>query len=230
MARPERVRRGRKSRREAASADGPPTPYHHGALRQALLGAAETILRRDGITGLTLRAAAREAGVSHAAPKNHFGDIKGLQSELAAAGFSRLAAAMQSALARARSPDAAMDAIGRAYVRFARDNPGMFMLMYRGEMLDFGRPALREAASSLFVLLRGTVARRRGEASEGPPSLEQLAGITAAWSMVHGFAMLAIDRRLQPILARVDAPDPESALLEAMLRSVKPGRASTSSD
>src|SRR5262244_1793619 len=56
-------------------------PYHHGSLREAMLRAAETILERHGIGGLTLRAAAREAGVSHSAPKNHFGDVMGLLSD-----------------------------------------------------------------------------------------------------------------------------------------------------
>src|ERR1700757_265317 len=70
-------------------------PYHHGSLREAMLRAAESILERDGIGGLTLRAAAREAGVSHAAPKNHFGDLSGLLSELAAGRFERFAAMMQ---------------------------------------------------------------------------------------------------------------------------------------
>src|SRR5215471_18022333 len=81
------VRAGRKRRAAAAA------PYHHGALREAMLEAAERILERDGIAGLTLRAAAREAGVSHAAPKNHFGDLRGLLSELAAVGFARFGAA-----------------------------------------------------------------------------------------------------------------------------------------
>src|SRR5215472_8531110 len=67
-------------------------PYHHGSLREAMLRAAESILERDGIRGLTLRAAAREAGVSHAAPKNHFGDVMGLLSDLAAVGFARFRA------------------------------------------------------------------------------------------------------------------------------------------
>ena len=60
------------------------TPYHHGDLREALLKAAERVLERDGLAGLTLRAVAREAGVSHAAPTHHFGDLTGLLSELAA--------------------------------------------------------------------------------------------------------------------------------------------------
>src|SRR3981189_2455964 len=62
-------------------------PYHPGALRDALLEAAERVLERDGLQGLTLRAVAREAGVSHAAPTHHFGDLTGLLSELAAIGL-----------------------------------------------------------------------------------------------------------------------------------------------
>ena len=61
-------------RRRRASGD---TPYHHGDLHEALLQAAERVLERDGIAGLTLRAVAREAGVSHAAPTHHFGDLTG---------------------------------------------------------------------------------------------------------------------------------------------------------
>src|SRR5947199_4185621 len=73
------------------------TPYHHGALHDALLEAAERVLERDGLAGLTLRAVAREAGVSHAAPTHHFGDLTGLVSELAAIGFRMFNAAMAAA-------------------------------------------------------------------------------------------------------------------------------------
>src|SRR3954467_7185882 len=76
---------------------GAPPPYHHGALREALLQAAERVLERDGLAGLTLRAVAREAGVSHAAPTHHFGDLTGLVSELAAIGFRQFNAAMVAA-------------------------------------------------------------------------------------------------------------------------------------
>ena len=74
-------------RRAAAKKAAAPKPYHHGALPEALLAAAEAVLVRDGLAGLGLRAIAREAGVSHTAPKHHFGDTTGLLSELAAVGF-----------------------------------------------------------------------------------------------------------------------------------------------
>src|SRR6201997_1261320 len=97
-ARPARTRTGRRS----AAAD---TPYHHGALHDALLKAAERVLERDGLAGLTLRAVAREAGVSHAAPTHHFGDLTGLVSELAAIGFQQFNAAMAAASASSQARD-----------------------------------------------------------------------------------------------------------------------------
>src|SRR5947199_6325390 len=100
--------------------------YHHGDLHDALLRAAETVLERDGVQGLTLRAAAREAGVSHAAPTHHFGDMTGLVSELAAVGFRRFAAALTDAASAGspRSAHARLEAMGIAYVTFARTYPG----------------------------------------------------------------------------------------------------------
>ena len=69
-------------------------PYHHGDLRSAVLAAAEKILETEGVDALTLRAVARMVGVSHTAPKNHFGDLEGLLSELAAVGYRRFGAAL----------------------------------------------------------------------------------------------------------------------------------------
>src|SRR5882724_8324195 len=105
------------ARRRRASGD---TPYHHGDLREALLQAAERVLERDGLAGLTLRAVAREAGVSHAAPTHHFGDLTGLISELAAIGFRQFNDAMVAA--GAASPVLAEKALARAraYVRYAQ--------------------------------------------------------------------------------------------------------------
>src|SRR5436309_9989055 len=91
-----RARRAAKpSARRSSSTEN--TPYHHGALHDALLKAAERVLERDGLGGLTLRAVAREAGVSHAAPTHHFGDLTGLLSELAAIGYRMFNAAMVAA-------------------------------------------------------------------------------------------------------------------------------------
>src|SRR3954464_5676258 len=98
---PKRPGKALAGRKTAAGAEA---PYHHGALRDALLKAAETVLERDGLQGLTLRAVAREAGVSHAAPTHHFGELTGLVSELAAIGFRQFNAAMAAADSSGPSP------------------------------------------------------------------------------------------------------------------------------
>jgi len=204
------------SRRRAAAA-----PYHHGSLREAMLEAAERILERDGIAGLTLRAAAREAGVSHAAPKNHFGDIRGLLSELAAVGFARFGAALVANTREGDTTKARLAAIGHGYVTFAQQNPGLFLLMFRGERLDFRRPALRAAGEAALGVLAGTLGTHGTPVT--PLTLSRAAQITAAWSLVHGFAMLMLDGRLKPLVGRMPDGTDEMNLLAAVLSGATTG-------
>ena len=190
-------------------------PYHHGALREALLAAAESILERDGIEALTLRATAREAGVSHAAPAHHFGDLSGLLSELAACGFVRFRECM-----RAEAEVAGLDmqarvvGLGRGYVRFARASPGLFLLMFRSERLDWSRPTLATAGAEAFTLLT----EQQAEANTKCSNMVSLATTTARWSLVHGLSMLLIDGRLGPVTDKMAYADIEG-LVEATLTS-----------
>jgi AcrR family transcriptional regulator len=200
-------------------------PYHHGALRDALLAASERVLERDGLQGLTLRAVAREAGVSHAAPTHHFGDLTGLLSELAAIGFRRFNAELAAAGAFDGSPTERAIARADRYVAHARAHPGMYLLMFRTEKLDMTRPALQQAADAAFAGLAGSVgARRQEQISEQSLSLDQAAEIVRAWSLIHGFTMLMLDGRLNDILQRLPGTDTEM-LLGAMLKSAVRGPA-----
>jgi AcrR family transcriptional regulator len=196
------------------------TPYHHGTLRDALLEAAERVLERDGLSGLTLRAVAREAGVSHAAPTHHFRDLTGLVSELAAIGFRQFNAAMAAAGAAGTSPMEKAMARAKAYVAYAQAHPGMYGLMFRTERLDMTRPSLHEAASASFAGLAGAIgASRHEQIHEEALSLEQAAAIARAWSLVHGFTMLLLDGRLTDILRRLPKGTDAETLLDAMLKS-----------
>ena len=225
-AKPSPVRAGRKP--GAPRAAGASTRYHHGALRTALLGAAERVLERDGLAGLTLRAVAREAGVSHAAPTHHFGDLTGLVSELAAIGFRQFNEAMSVAGATGASTMEKAAARARAYVAYAQGHPGMYGLMFRTERLDMTRPSLCEAANASFAGLAGAIGDSRQEViSEASLSLEQAADIARAWSLVHGFTMLLLDGRLTDILHRLPEGTGAEALLDAMLKTTvgpPPGR------
>jgi AcrR family transcriptional regulator len=182
-----------------------PARYHHGALREALLSAAETILRRDGLSALSLRAIAREAGVSHGAPAHHFADLSALLSDLAAVGFERLAEQMRTAGDRNAM-------IGRAYVAFAIANPALFTLMFRSERLDGDRASLREARGKAFAVLAG-IGKAPAETGRDAPNPRQLGAMVRAWSLAHGFATLAIDGRLAPLLVLA----PQEAGMELLL-------------
>jgi AcrR family transcriptional regulator len=204
-----------------ANSVGAASPYHHGALHDALLEAAERVLERDGLSGLTLRAVAREAGVSHAAPAHHFGDLTGLVSELAAIGYRQFNAAMIAAVASGAPPQELGLGMARAhaYVGFARAHPGMYGLMFRTERLDMKRPALHEAANAAFAGLAGAVGASRHEhIEEEAPSLDQAAAIVRAWSLLHGFTTLLLDGRLSDILRRIPAGNDAETLLDAMLK------------
>ena len=202
------------------------TPYHHGDLHDALLAAAERVLERDGLPGLTLRAVAREAGVSHAAPTHHFGDLTGLLSELAAIGFRRFNEAMVAAGNTETHPLMKALARAKAYVAYAQARPGMYSLMFRNERIDMTRPSLHEAATASFEGLASAIGAGRNEKLTGEAlealSLDQAAAIARAWSLVHGFTSLLLDGRLKDILHRLPDGTGVEQLLDAMLRSTVP--------
>ena len=195
--------------------------YHHGDLKSAVLAAAEKILERDGLQALTLRAVARVVGVSHTAPKNHFGDLMGLLSELAAVGYLRygaaLAEAVNSASGDARDP---MRAMGRAYVAFARAHPKLFSLMFHGERLDMKRPSLSAALEASRQALRAAIISTAPVKPLKP--VEVAARATASWALVHGFAMLLLDGRLKNTMASLPGVDVDT-FLEAVLDVTRVG-------
>ena len=162
--------------------------YHHGDLRSALIEAGLAVLAEEGDpAALSLREAARRAGVSAMAPYRHFADKDALLAAIATIGFERLAAVLRVADAAA-APLAALRAQGVAYVAFACANPALFRLMFGA-----GAPAkaneLAAAANASFKLLADRVA------SIVPPH-EAVDRTLADWSLVHGLAMLAVDGQL----------------------------------
>ncbi len=165
--------------------------YHHGTLRLALMRAAVEVLAERGPDGFSLRETARRAGVSPAAPAHHFGDARGLLTAIATEAFRDFGDALAAA-DRGEDRAARIRAQGLAYVRFALDNPARFHLMWRKALLDTEDPAYAEAGHRAFLILDGVV---RGEeaARTTPPRDLSLAPSIACWSIVHGFAMLALD-------------------------------------
>lgn len=190
--------------------------YHHGDLKAALLTQSERILETEGLQALTLRAVARAVGVSHAAPNNHFGDLTGLLSELAASGFERFGEALATAMkAAGEQPSQRMTAMGIAYVGFAKAHPGLFSLMFRSERLNADRPALRDAIVKARTALAAAAAAGMPEKPATP--LQRAARAVALWSLVHGFAMLLLDGRLAGTIRALPEGEDAGTLLQEVL-------------
>lgn len=188
-----------------------PRPYHHGDLRRALVEAAFTIVERDGLAGLSLRAVAREAGVSPAAPYHHFKDKQDLMTAIAAEGFSRLTVAMTSARDRAPTTKAAFSAIGVAYVCFAREHPALYTVMWDCSRLEGQLPEMDSEKQAYHVLEDAIVAA--GVASADDPVGLKLAAISA-WTSAHGLAEMAGFEQFAPLK---DALGGETAFYEAVI-------------
>ena len=159
--------------------------YHHGDLQSALLRAAGKMLEKEGVEALKLREVARRAGVSHNAPYRHFAQREALLAALAAEGFVWLGAAQRKA-----AQESGLRGMGEAYVRFALAHPQRFRLMFGSQLSIAKHPALREVAARTFAGLSSALAARLPEAKGARDSS------IAAWSLVHGLALLLMGERI----------------------------------
>src|SRR5271155_5889362 len=203
-----------KTKKAGKTAPKRASSYHHGALREALIRSAREILESEGYEALTLRAAARRAGVSQAAPYNHFADKAALLASIAALGFKEFAAAMRQEMSAAGDPQARLNATGIAYVAFATSNPGLFKLMFGSSVHQAsGDPDLDAARTAAYEVLRGAVhsVPHSEPRAAGQDDLESL----RSWALVHGLATMINERTIEPDIYGADsARDRTAALLE----------------
>lgn len=164
--------------------------YHHGDLHNALIEAGLAALEANDAAGLSLRALARELGVSANAVYRHFADKDALLSALAAEGFRRFGQAQAQAQARA---DTDPIATGLGYVRFAQQHPALFRLMFGSFTRGCDSTELQEAAMAAFTqLLEGS----RPAGHTGPIDEATLLHALARWSLVHGLSHLLLEGQL----------------------------------
>ena len=145
------------------------TTYHHGDLRAAVLSAAWKMIEKEGVAGLSLREAARRAGVSHNAPYRHFADRDALLKALVEEGFAELRKALENRAGRE---------LGEAYIAFALQRPERFRLMFSGARAD----------ADLLARFAHSFGALGGDAT---------AAGAAAWSLVHGLACLMLEGQLE---------------------------------
>lgn len=163
-----------------------PSASEGASLKTRLVTVARLLLERDGLDALTLRAAAREAGVSHMAPYRHFKDKDELLAAVAEQGFRALTAFMD----RAAAAHGTLRAGGVAYVTFALENPALYKLMFGGRLASPARfPSLAAAGAEAFERCVAAAGEKKSRAS----GEEQRLAAIALWAAVHGLASLAID-------------------------------------
>lgn len=169
-------------------------PYHHGNLKQALLDKALDHLTLFGPDKISLRALARDVGVSQTAPYRHFEDKTALLAALATEGFKQLSSATNSARETDSSASTMLLAAGKAYIHFALANPELYRLMF-GPLLspDGDFPELEEAGALAFSVIVGIV-EYGIEVSEFVAK-DSLLVANSTWAMVHGISSLMLDRR-----------------------------------
>lgn len=189
-------------------------PYHHGDLSRALIQAGRRILEGEGPAALSLRAVAREAGVSPAAPYHHFKDKCDLLDAVSREGWMELGAAVAKARSQAPEARAAMTNIGVAYVCFARENPALYRVMYdsacdRETMGDHPK----EADSGWRHVREALV-----DAGADPNDERELELATiGAWCTAHGVAEMAGFKEFEALKTALGG---EEAFVRAVLDHV----------
>ena len=154
--------------------------YHHGDLRNGLLEAARAILEEESLAALTLRAVARRAGVSHAAPYRHFSNHEALLVELSVEGFDELREAITEAAKAQGNESDKIANIGAAYMRFVAQRPALARLMFGGQLPNRDQfPTLGLKADAIGQEIGGALH-------------DEALGL-AVWSAVHGLAMLVLE-------------------------------------
>jgi AcrR family transcriptional regulator len=173
-------------------------PYHHGNLRAALLEAARARLAEGAEATLSLRDLAARVGVSVNATYRHFDSKEALLMELAAEGFDALRAGLLGAVAKlgTAEPIERLHAAGEAYVHFAHQDRALFQLMFgrEGRFAEYER--FRRATEAAFAVVVEGVAAVQEVAMDDPSATK---AAIAAWSLVHGFAILSLGGYLEAL-------------------------------
>ncbi len=179
--------------------------YHHGHLREALIDAARDLIAENGPQGFTLADAAKRAGVSAAAPYRHFKDKKALLEEVARQGFRAFTEAMTRAFASGGDSREGFVRMGRAYLDFAREEPGYYAAVFASG-LSRDNLAVPGARSGPLEALERAIVQGSGRIVD-----TRTARLLAleVWALSHGIASLSANGELAP---GQDVPDPTDLL------------------
>ena len=229
FAKPRPGRKPSLKRRPARSASAQPKPYHHGDLRRGLIDAALALVEEAGPEGVSVREAARRAGVSAGAPFRHFESRDALMMAMAEEAQRRFRAEIDAALEEAPPGDplARFRKLGLAYLRWAMRNPAHFEVISSGRYFKHDRAAELSRDNTGLIGMTGRLlaeAFAAGQLRVADLKQVQLAGR----ALVYGFARMNIDGHLPRWgVAEADVECSAEAILDLFIEGIarQPGPA-----
>jgi AcrR family transcriptional regulator len=210
-----------KPRRRTTRAPAP-KPYHHGDLRRVLIDAALQLVGEGGPDAVSVREAARRAGVSPGAPFRHFPSRDALMNAVAEEAQRRFRAEIEASLAEAPAGDplGRFRRLGLAYLRWAMKNPTHFEIISSRRFFDHDRAAgVSQDNAELIDLTERTLAEAFALGQLRAPDLKQVQ--IAGRALVYGFARMNIDGHLPRWgVTGVDAERTAEGILDLFIEGV----------
>jgi len=172
----------------------PPKPYHHGDLRRVLVGAALRLAEEGGVAAVSVREAARRAGVSPGAPFRHFASRDALMTAVAEEAQRRFRAEIEAALADVPADDhlRRFRSFGLAYLRWAIRNPAFFEIISTGRYFDHdGAAKLSRDNAELIAMAERMLVEAFAQGALRTAELKPV--LIAGRALAYGFARMNID-------------------------------------
>lgn len=191
--------------------------FHHGNLKSALFEVAVSLLDRNGVTGVTIRAVAREAGVSHSAPVNHYKDRRTLLTAIAQGQFETILKDIESALLK--MPDShkeRVEVFADTMIEFGFRYPHRYQLLWRGDLIDHENPALLAVMDSIYDKLCHEIERTVHRVEIDRDTIA-----VALWSMWHGYIDMRLSGMFKPLHDKITGKPRHHAMMDLFLSILK---------
>jgi AcrR family transcriptional regulator len=187
--------------------------FHHGDLKRALIDVAVTLLDQHGVTGVTIRAVAREAGVSHSAPVNHYKDRRALLTAIAQDQFEIILKDIEFSLLEApNNQKDRIEVFANTMIEFGFRYPHRYQLLWRGDLIDHADPRLLAVMDSIYDQLCDEIERNMPQATVDRDTIA-----VALWSMWHGYIDMRLSGMFLPLDDKVTGKPRHRAMLDLFL-------------
>ncbi|WFL77726.1 TetR/AcrR family transcriptional regulator [Altererythrobacter arenosus] len=187
--------------------------FHHGNLKSALLDAALSILDASGPDAITIREVARRAGVSHAAPANHFADRRALLTEVSLLLFGQLASDIENKIeAERQSGMARIRSFADCLIEYGLEHPERYRMLWRRDLVSNEDQRLIRAMDGIYDRLIAEISSIGQPDNSDPHTLA-----IALWSLAHGYVSMRLDGNFDPATDDVTGEPRANAILDIFL-------------